>query len=206
MEKQQRCERCSCLPPRDPCGSPPASQRVQPRGICCSPTSSSPHNSSPLLPAQNRGKPRWNPAAGLCYGVCTTAQGASCREVHRGPQLRLAASHEGGTYFNLSYLLPPHWASDFAPSISRISLSSSPPEKPCLAVAKAETTLPGLLFIGGCPTLCAFLQPRFGPGEKSIAQELMWVRYEAGCCRASETCQHAAAPVSTSPSTSSGVL
>lgn len=88
MEKQQRCERCSCLPPRDPCGSPPASQRVQPRGVCCSPTSSSPHNSSPLPPAQNRGKPRWNPAAGLCYGVCTTAQGASSREVHRGPQLQ----------------------------------------------------------------------------------------------------------------------
>lgn len=39
-------------------------------------------------PAQNRGKPCWNPAAGLCYGVCTTAQGASSQEVHREPQLQ----------------------------------------------------------------------------------------------------------------------
>lgn len=145
-----------------------------------------------------------------CRSVLWGLHDSTGSQLPRGAQgtttAGLAASHEGGTYFNLSYLLPPQWASDFAPSISPISLSSSPPEKPCLAVAKAETTLPGFLFIGGCPTLCAFLQPRFGPGEKSIVQEPMWVRYEAGCCRASETCQHAAAPVSTSPSTSPGAL
>lgn len=150
------------------------------------------------------------PLEPCCRSVLWGLHNSTGSQLPRGAQgtttAGLAASHEGGTYFNLSYLLPPHWTPDFAPSISRISLSSSPPQKPCLAVAKAETTLPGFLFIGGCPTLCAFLQPRFGPGEKSIAQEPMWVRYEAGCCRASETCQHAAAPVSTSPSTSPGVL
>lgn len=215
MEKQQRCECCSCLPPRDPCGSPAASQRVQPRGICCSPTSSSPNNSSSC---QHR--TGTNPAGTLlrvcAMGFAPRPHDSTESQLLRGAQgtttAGRAASHEGGTYFKLSYLLPPQWGSDFAPNISHISISSSPSKKPCLAVAKAETSPPDLLFIGGCPTLCAFLQLRFGLGEKSIAQEPMWVRYEPGCCHASETCQHAAetAPVlrccdSHCQSTSSGV-
>lgn len=164
MEKRQYCGCCSCLP----WGSlqvPWASQRIL----------WLPHlpliEHFLLLPALNRGKPRWGPvSAEDQHWECKVRREAG--EMHRGPQLQWDCS--------FSSLLPPHWGSHFVASVP--SLSSS-------AVAKAEAALPNL-FIGRCTTPCAFLQPYFGPGRESSTQG--W--YKPGCCCASETCQCAAEP------------